>query len=490
MTDVEPFVRSYLEAIGATSRPLSNGALAVRWPPTHAGTFGPSTTVAFDPAVAEASRAELCVVGSDLLDRILRDAMGRGFHCVARVDAEDDPPAEEVLAANLSFRNARAEVTRTEKRAVPYELFNFRATLTTDEKVDLLRSVLLNPETLQEHAAVDIFLEESLTLPEESVATVADLAAMYRAACSALERSIQPDVAAMRAKAGAILAEELSRIEAFYDESIKELYASRTQAPLEAEGAFRAERGRRVEEARRKYALSATARLVNARTILIPTTTMQVRVSNARASRDLGLEYDAVNLEVKHLPCESCGTPSDAWYLCSRGHLACDACDRTCAFCDHVVCAKCAPEVFEACTACRKDACPDHAFTDEIGRKAYCEDHIHACAICSRMVGPPYVRACGLCGQSYCAVDVEASGRCVTCRALAAIPATHADVRQVTATKGEPRNLTKWLRGENGKFTILVGRGAVFQYLYVMDKNGAVLRRRKGVGLAGGSSVE
>ena len=132
-----------------------------------------------------------------------------------------------------------------------------------------------------------------------------------------------------------------------------------------------------------------------------------------------------------------------------------------------------------------REACPDHAFTDEIGRKTYCGDHIHACAICGRMVGPSYVRECALCGQSYCAVCVEGSGRCTTCRTLSAVPATHADVTRAVAAKGEPRNLTKWVRGENGKFTVLIGRGAVFQYLYVLDKHGALVRRQKGVGLAG-----
>lgn len=482
---MRPFVRSYLDAIGATTRPLPTGAWAVQWPPTHVGKFGPATTIAFDPATAEVSKAELCVVGSDLLDTILHDATGRGFHCVARVDTEGDHPPEEVLAANLTFPNARAEVVAAEKGTVPYELFNFRVTLTTDEKVEVLRSILLNAETLQEHTAADIFLQESLTLPEEPIVAGTDLAAAYRAACAALERSIQPEAAAVKAKAGALLDEELARIGTFYDDSIKELYASRMQAPLEAEQVFRAERNRRTEEGRRKYAFSATARLVNARTILIPTTAMRVRISNARAAKDVGLEYDAVNLELNRVPCDACGTASDAWSLCSRGHLACDACDRTCDFCDHVVCATCAPEVFEKCATCVKDACPDHAFTDEIGRKTYCGDHIHTCAICSRMVGPPYVKACRLCGQSYCAVDVEVSGRCTTCRTLAAIPATHADVARAIAAKGEPRSLSKWLRGQNGRWTVLVGKGAVFQYLYVLDKDGSVIRRQKGVGLTG-----
>jgi hypothetical protein len=212
---------------------------------------------------------------------------------------------------------------------------------------------------------------------------------------------------------------------------------------------------------------------------------LRLHLANARASKDLDLEYDAVNLETNRPACDSCGAPTVVAYLCLRGHIACDACDEACAFCDTVACGKCAPEVLSPCASCIRKSCPDHAFLDEIGRKTYCPDHIAECAICGRMVGPSYLRTCALCGQSYCAVDVEDGGKCATCRALAAIPATHADVARVTAAKGEPRNLAKWARGENGKYTVLVGKGAVFQYVYVLDKAGTVVRRQKGIGLTG-----
>lgn len=487
MTDVRSFVTSYLEAIGAGAQRLPTGALSVRWPPTHASTFGASTTLAFDPIVAEASNAQLCVVGSDLLDRILADASGRGFHCVARVVAQNEPPDEEVLAANLKFPNARPSIVGTERGIVPYMLFNFRVTLTTDEKRESVRSVLLNARTLQEHVVADVFLEESLTLPEErkdSILADETLALAYRAACAALERAILHEVEAVRAKAGALLATELLRIEQFYETSIQELYRGRTHAPLDAERVFEAERERRVDEAKRKLAFTASAKLVNARTILIPTVSLGIRLANARVSKDLELEYDAVSLETNRPACESCRAPSATVYLCSRGHLACDACDRECDFCDNVVCSKCSPEVLLPCASCIRKGCPDHAFVDEIGRKTYCEDHIHLCAICGRMVGPQYVKQCNVCVQSYCAVCIEQGGRCTTCRTLEGVPEANEDVARVRSLPGVPRGV-RWLRGGNGGYTVLIGKGTVFQHLFVIDKKGAVVHRRKGRRLTG-----
>jgi len=487
VTDVRAFVASYLQAIGAGAEALSAGALAVRWPPTHAARFGPSTTVAFDPLVAEASNAELCVVGSDLLDRIVADASGRGFHCVALVDAENEPPRGEVLTANLNFPNARASIVAGEEGLVPYLLFNFRVTLTTDEKRELVRSILLNAVTLQEHPAVDIFLRESLTLPEareDTLLAEQSILNTYRSACGALERAILREVEQVRGKASAFLSTELQRIDAFYENSIKELYAGRTQTPLEAEKELRAERERRVDEVRRKLEFSVAAKLINVRTILVPTVTLRVSLANSRASKDLDLEYDAVTLETNRPACESCRAPTGTIHLCSRGHIACDACERRCDFCDEVVCSKCAPEVLSPCASCIRKGCPDHTFVDEIGRKTYCQDHIHTCAICRRMVGPPYVKPCRVCSQSYCAVCVEEQGRCTTCRTLAAVADAHKDVARVQAFPGAPKGV-RWLRGQNGEYTILLGKGAVFQHLFVLDSKGALVHRRKGRGIAG-----
>lgn len=171
-------------------------------------------------------------------------------------------------------------------------------------------------------------------------------------------------------------------------------------------------------------------------------------------------------------------------YLCAKGHLACEACDRACGFCDLVACSGCADELLSSCASCTRSACTDHTFQDAIGRKLYCPDHILGCGICGRMVGPSYVKSCALCMQSYCAMCVEVGGTCTTCRTLMNAPPAHDDVVRVTAVKGEPRNLSRWMRGQNGAYTILLGRGTIFQYLYVLDRQGKVVRRKKGIGLA------
>lgn len=456
--------------------------MKVRWPPTHVASFGRETTLAFDPAVAAAADAELCVVGSDVLDRILADASSRGLHCVARVDAEGGPPPQDVLAANLAFPNATATVLGSERGIVPYVLFNFRVSLVTDEKRERFRSVLVNAETGEPHRVADVFLEESLTLPEEPVVSGADLASAYRAAGLALERAIRPEVDEVRTHARALLAEELARIEGFYEVSIQELYEGRSRAPLEAERVLRAERERRTDEARRKHALVVQARLVNARTILVPTTTMRVRVANGRAETDLGLEYDAVNLETNRPACASCGSPATVAFLC-RGHLACEDCRQGCSFCDDAACRTCAPGLIARCDACVRPLCPDHTHQDAIGRRPYCGEHIRSCAICGRSIGPAYLKPCGLCGQEYCAVCVGPGGRCATCRGLAEVSAEDEDVTKALAEPGSPKGSVRWLRGANGRVTVVVGRGRVFEHVFVLDREGRVVHRRKGTGL-------
>lgn len=483
MTDVRAFVRSYLGVIGATVEPGPRGSLVVRWPPTHVPTFGPATTLTFDRPDAADPDAELCVLGSDVFDRILEDASKRGFHCVARVEAEGEPPPEAVLEANLQFPNASTEVVASDRGVLPYLLFNFHVSFVTDEKREYVRSILLNAETLNEHHVADVFLQESLTLPEEPVVGGADLGRAYRAACHALEWRLVREAETVRSGAETRLAGELERIAAYYDASIEELYRGRSRAPLEAERVLRAERGRREDDARRKYAFAAEARLVNVRTILIPTTMVRARVANPRASKLLSLEYDAVNLDVE-AACDACSTRVPTLYLCRRGHVACEACRVGCSMCDDVACRTCAPTTIATCETCVAAICPDHTFLDEIGRKAYCGDHIHTCAICGRGVGAPYLQECSLCAQSYCAVCVGGqTGRCETCRGLEVVPASHPDVAAAVSARGAPRGASQWLRAENGRYVVVVGRAKVFQHLVVLTRNGAVVHRRKGIGL-------
>lgn len=483
MTGVAAFVRGYLDAIGARADLLGNGALRVQWPPTHVAAFGRETRLSFEPAVAAAADAELCVVGSDLLDRILADASTRGLHCVARVDAAGGPTPDDVVAANLAFPNAEATVLASERGVVPYVLFSFRVSLVTDEKREQFRSILVNAETGEPHRVADVFLEESLTLPEEPVVSGADLVGAYRAACLALERAILPDVDGVRTHARALLAEELARIEGFYEASIQELYEGRAREPLEAERVLRAERERRTDEARRKFRLVVEARLVNARTILIPTTTLRLRVASLRAATEVGLEYDAVNLETNRPTCASCGARTTVAFLCRGGHLVCEGCRQGCAFCDDAACRTCAPSLIVRCDACVRPLCPDHAHVDAIGRRPYCGEHARSCAICGRTVGPPYWTPCGLCGQHYCAACVGTGGRCATCRELAEASVEDPDIVRVLAEPGSPKGATRWLRGANGRVTVVVGRGRVFEHVFVLDREGRIVHRRKGTGL-------
>lgn len=96
------------------------------------------------------------------------------------------------------------------------------------------------------------------------------------------------------------------------------------------------------------------------------------------------------------------------------------------------------------------------------------------------------MRACGLCSQSYCAACVaEDTSTCATCSSLVPVPETHGDVTRLSATGGAPKAV-RWLRGENGRYIVILGKGSFFQHLFVLDRDGRVVHRRKGVRLSAG----
>ena len=436
--------------------------------------------VTFDPALAERyDGVELLTPGSLLLDRILEDASSRGHHCVARVKAGEGSSEKEVLAANLSFRNATPEVSTSKRDLVPYMLFTFRATMITDEKDELLETVLLNSESLREHRVSDLFFEEALALPEEPLVGKQDIQSLYIAACECIEEKIGKAVAECRESARGRLAEEEQRIKDYFAgltrEAQESKYPEQAKAAIEA---YAAEESKRLDEARLKYSLDARVRLVGVRTIMVPTVKMAVHLTGRKKGRELGLQYDEVSLEIPPPKCDACGTEMKELGLCDEGHVVCVRCERKCAVCDRTSCQACAEDlrVSDKCAQCGKLLCELHAVRDDFGLGIYCPDHVVDCPSCGKKASGSFVARCERCSQRYCFLCVAAKGKtCSTCRSLAAVAVDDADVARVKSQSAFSGKFGKWKAAGNRRFTIVEGRSMLAKRTFVLDKEGRLV---------------
>jgi len=436
--------------------------------------------VTFDPALGEKyDGVELLTPGSLLLDRIIEDASSRGHHCVARVQVGNESSEREVLAANLSFRNATPEVSSSKRDLVPYMLFTFRITLITDEKTELLETVVLNCDSLREHQVRDMFFEEALALPEERLGGKLDIQSLYAAACENIEKRIGKVVADCRERARGRLAEEEQRIKDYFAglarEAQESKYPEQAKAAIEA---YSAEERKRLEEAQLKYSLDARVRLVGVRTIMVPTVKMAVLLTGRKKGREIELQYDEVSLEIPPPRCDACGTEMKELGLCDEGHLVCGECERKCAVCDRVSCQACAENlrVSDKCAQCGRLLCELHAVRDDFGLGVYCPDHMTECPSCGKKASGSFVARCGRCNQRYCFLCVAAKEKsCSTCRSLTGVSADSADVARVKSQSAFAGKFGKWKAARNRKFTIVEGRAMLAKRTFVLDMEGQLV---------------
>ncbi len=475
--NLEAFIERYFGYIGAVAHNDVPGVIRFEIPPERRDRLNASTLrTTFDPALVERYEGvEIITPGSLLLDRILDDATSRGHHCVGRVEASESPPVEEVLAANMKIKGARSEIVSTASEQLPYFLFAFRVTLVTDEKTELLEEVLVNSRSRVAHQVNELFLEESLALPEE-ISSIGDLHGSYKAACEILEKHIAEKVKEVIRNAKGRQEDEESRINGYFNGLVRE--AMESKMPHQLGSVLKAlddEREKRLEETKAKYDLDARVMLASVRTILVPTTNLVVRLVSQEISRELHLEYDEIGLEVSPQRCEGCERETLDISLCRNGHIVCEGCERTCALCGSISCIACeeAGNPIHVCAECSKVLCDMHVVKDDIGHGEYCPSHILDCPSCSKKTSKAFVARCSKCNQKYCFLCVGKKQRlCATCRALSAVRPSDEDVKLVIKKSVTGAKFAKWSKSKNRRYTIIEGRSLLSKKTFVIDRKG------------------
>ena len=188
--------------------------------------------------------------------------------------------------------------------------------------------------------------------------------------------------------------------------------------------------------------------------------------------------------------------PPDGQIYCTDCLVACSSC-RTmaltvekCDFCDADGCYNCG----KICTVCNTYGCPKHTHQhDECGHVmctnhmiecsvdqeklcSLCSEGTEVCLICENSYCTKHDLPCTLCGQTYCANCVN-SRRCTTCEdALTVrdfidfIAEPCAQEEQIIAISPEKY---RWVRSDNMRYTIYVGKNALANAMIVLEQNGA-----------------
>lgn len=275
--------------------------------------------LAFDPAHADESGADLVAPGSYFLDRLLAAATMRGRWDSARVIIEDaEWPWRALTEQGLSRESTRG-LEMVEVWDATYFLFTFRLTLLADEMRESLHALVV---AVDEGLAWSFDLSpQDSPLPGDSLFKPPRVEEAYRLAQTAMRERTSEDVRTFRTRSLRLLEEEVRRIFNFYDQTIKEV---READPSDTEPLVRSietERGRRLAETLARFEPRATASLCAVRAVRAPTATLRW----SRMDGILTLHVDAWTKRIRGLECDGCRRREGPWSL-SADRALCPSC--------------------------------------------------------------------------------------------------------------------------------------------------------------------
>lgn len=302
-------------------------------------------------------------------------------------------PLTELLAG-LRFANVQARPPV--KRLVHHRhlLMWFKISHRSDETREHLRAVLVNPVTERVRTAPD--LDDAVDVAwsgGRSEGTGEDayvLKRLYHSACRHVQRAATRWGRECRAEARARLARERARLETYYEglreevltpltRDARRLEAARLEETLrlavsadrdfpgswteqwlrleeQAARALRAlddEKGRRLEELKRKYEVRAEVTPLAAAWLWTPMVECRVKLPGA-ARREMVFYYDPLQRAALDLACDGCGAPLHTVYQCGEGDLVCPDCFAPCTACSAPMCRAC---VVRRCHVCDGPLC-------------------------------------------------------------------------------------------------------------------------------------
>lgn len=302
-------------------------------------------TVAFGPeALMHGPEAELATVGTPLLDRLTDFLLSQGTTGCATVPVErlHRGGIENRVGDVIAFVKCRTGPGSLPQDGVlcAYAQFDFKVTLTADDRREKLVTVLVDLRTNLPSPELEERLPQlSLTTapPPSLVRKRIDVPVedAYRTAQVHLGEIIAPDVRTCHTRLQRRLLVELARISDFYTDSVTDLRVRMEQAvargdsPASFEDRIQAtlrERERKLQETADHYRLRCRARLLHARVLHQPKLSFSVLVERKKLRRELELFYDPVLDRMEPVLCDLCRGVAHELTLTDDLRFACSRC--------------------------------------------------------------------------------------------------------------------------------------------------------------------
>lgn len=423
-TSLRDFILGYCQQVGGLVEPPAYGMYDVLLPEDVAARWGIDSfqRFNFDPALISllsprdgresissptaweengASPMTTLYYGHPLVELIVFELRQRPADTRLFVNPRrlEKPGLRELVEKTFTFSNARPTARITQhNRLYHYVCFNFKASLVSDEKREMVVSIWMHLQGGYHLPSSQIqsrmSLEPKNAYPQltasppvwhpgiksgENPFTPEILTALLDRARPAVLDEIAPTVESARKRSQHFLELDRARLGNYYADLQRDLEKRLSKAEDERQPALKSklaalqdERQSKLADAEHKYHLRLDLELINLAIIALPKIEIDVEIKKRGLSIVRPAAWDPVRHLLEPLVCDVCGQPGEGLTLCESGHLA------------HAGCL--APQ----CTDCKRAFCK------------LCSEKVHTCVVCDAPVCLHSLMRCKTCGRETC----------------------------------------------------------------------------------------
>ena len=409
-TFLQDLILGYCRQVGGLVEPPAYGIHETLLPDEVAARWGVDAIQRFNFAGEGDSGptqgdATLIHYGHPLVETIvaeLRQQTANGQFFVNNLRLEK-PGLYAVIEKALNLPNAKLFPVRgVVERQRMYDLvcFNFKASMISDEKRELILPVWMNLQggyvvkraEIERLAILDSENQFRHLAPAEPTWIAGEThsikvlgALLDRARGSALIE-LAPNLEGLQKRLRRFLELDRARLTEYYQDLTKDAEkrlhkADEERRPvLEAKlKSIIAECQVKLADVEQKYDLRVELELINLAIIAQPKLDLLVEIKKRTATVTRQVVWDPLRHIVEPLVCDVCGQSGDGLHLCENGHLAHESClTPQCVECKRTYCQKCADQM-QTCAVCDRPICIHSLVKCAQCQRITCHDHLNEC---------------------------------------------------------------------------------------------------------------
>ena len=350
MSSLENTVARLLTAEGALVEPVAPEGLSIMAPPEVQAVLGIPEWSCIGFGTELPKNARRVTLESDWLERLSHLLDRRGRLCSISIPKSElhatlrDP--ETVAEHEIVLENAIFRITGTTETLTTYLLVIFRFTAVSDEKREELLTLCVNESNgaCAEHLREQLLLDAARFARTDAVdhamlpqpPALSRLALMFDQALKTRTRlQLSPFLAGMERR----MTRDMERLHTYHSDLRKEAAARLAEKIKKGEPEESRQRERmrmtaiereflsKIDDLRRKYAITVKIEPIQALRIALPVVRLGLTFMRRKGTRAYHLDWNPISKKLDNLPCEGCYSPSTPRLLCDANlHLLCRNC--------------------------------------------------------------------------------------------------------------------------------------------------------------------